>query len=156
RRRHPGLRGLAASDPGSVLKGVRVVMTRVPPLLRRNAARLAAAAVILSLYGAARPPSPSAEERARVAARFRFTSLPLPEPPGAPRPARVRRPVHPALERIAAWVSTVGAAVALNDLDGDGLPNDVGYVDTRSDRVIVAPVPGTPRRFEPFALDPSP
>ena len=44
--------------------------------------------------------------------------------------------------------------MALNDLDGDGLPNDVVYVDTRADRVIVAPVPGTGERYEPFALDP--
>ena len=35
----------------------------------------------------------------------------------------------------------MGAAVALNDLDGDGLPNDACYVDTRIDKVIVAPVP---------------
>ena len=41
----------------------------------------------------------------------------------------------------------MGAAVALNDLDGDGLPNDVVFVDTRTDRVVVAPVPGTPSRL---------
>jgi hypothetical protein len=46
--------------------------------------------------------------------------------------------------------------VALNDLDGDGLPNDVCYVDVRTDEVIVAPVPGTGLRFRPFALWPSP
>src|SRR6185436_5278447 len=43
---------------------------------------------------------------------------------------------------------------ALNDLDGDGLPNDTCYVDTRIDKVIVAPVPGTPARYQPFTLDP--
>ena len=42
--------------------------------------------------------------------------------------------------------------MALNDLDGDGLPNDVVYVDPRADRVIVAPVPGTGERYEPFCL----
>ena len=50
--------------------------------------------------------------------------------------------MHPSLKTIESWISAVGAAVALNDLDGDGLPNDVVYVDTRTDRVIVAPVPG--------------
>ncbi|MDG3008357.1 CRTAC1 family protein [Paludisphaera sp. Pla2] len=50
----------------------------------------------------------------------------------------------------------MGAAVALHDLDGDGLPNDVVYVDTRTDRVILAPAPGTPDRYEPFTLDPNP
>ena len=44
--------------------------------------------------------------------------------------------------------------MALNDLDGDGLPNDACYVDTRIDKVIVAPVPGTPARYQPFTLDP--
>jgi hypothetical protein len=41
----------------------------------------------------------------------------------------------------------------LNDLDGDGLSNDVCYVDVRTDQVIVAPVPGTGMRYAPFALD---
>ncbi|MDY7015145.1 MAG: CRTAC1 family protein, partial [Cyanobacteriota bacterium] len=59
------------------------------------------------------------------------------------------------LERHSAWISAVGAAVALNDLDGDGLPNDVCYVDPRSDRAIVAPVPGTAQRYQPFSLEPS-
>ena len=40
------------------------------------------------------------------------------------------------------------------DLDGDQLPNDVCYVDTRTDQVIIAPVPGTEKRFAPFALNP--
>jgi hypothetical protein len=46
----------------------------------------------------------------------------------------------------------VGASVALTDLDGDQFPNDVCYVDTRTDQVIIAPAPGTGRRYEPFAL----
>ena len=52
-----------------------------------------------------------------------------------------------------------GALVALADLDGDGLPNDLVYVDPRVDRVIVAPVPGTETSrhgFKPFAVDPAP
>ena len=94
--------------------------------LRRNAARLVAATVILGLYGASRPSSPTAVERTRLAARFRFATAALPVPPGGHDQDRHRRPVHPALERISAWISSVGAAVALNDLDGDGFPNDVG------------------------------
>jgi hypothetical protein len=47
--------------------------------------------------------------------------------------------VHPSLERISAWVSSLGAAATLADLDGDGLPNDVIYVDPRTDLVTVAP-----------------
>jgi len=60
------------------------------------------------------------------------------------------------LEDFSAWISSVGASVALNDLDKDGLANDVCYVDPRTDRVIVAPVPGTPPRYEPFALSSAP
>ena len=44
-------------------------------------------------------------------------------------------------------------SVAIADMDGDQLPNDVCYVDTRTDQVIVAPLPGTGDRFAPFALD---
>ncbi|HEX7287050.1 MAG TPA: CRTAC1 family protein, partial [Candidatus Angelobacter sp.] len=65
------------------------------------------------------------------------------------------RAVNPRLARLSAWISSVGASVALNDIDGDGLPNDVCYVDTRTDQVIVAPVPGTPQRYKPFVLNPS-
>jgi hypothetical protein len=57
------------------------------------------------------------------------------------------------MERISAWISSVGASVALNDLDGDGLPNDICYIDPRVDQVIISTVPGTSMRFEPFALD---
>jgi len=78
----------------------------------------------------------------------------LPQVPGYP--AKTIRSVNPHLAGISAWVSSVGASVALNDLDGDGLPNDLCYVDTRTDQVIVAPVPGTPPRYQPFVLSPSP
>ncbi len=129
-------------------------MTPASAMIRRHAPRLVALAIILVLYGMARLPAASEAEVAGLSVRFRFERRPLPEWPGTPR--RTLRPVHPSLERIAPWISSVGAAVALNDVDGDGLPNDVCLVDPRSDRVIVAPAPGTGRRFEPFSLDPSP
>jgi enediyne biosynthesis protein E4 len=156
-------------------------MTTPEGLIRRHAARLVALATILTLYSFARQPQLSGIEQARLAARFHFERHLLPElpgvtlsaarsregvPPGQPGrhlagaephvPAdlsRTVRPVHPSLKLIESWISSVGAAVALNDLDGDGLPNDVVYVDTRTDRVILAPVPGTGERFEPFSLD---
>jgi len=49
-------------------------------------------------------------------------------------------------------ISFVGAAAALADLDGDGLPNDLVFVDPGVDRVTVAPAPGTGTRYEPFPL----
>ena len=122
--------------------------------LRRQARRAAALALLAALYGAARLPTLPAAERAELAARFRFTPFPLPELPGGA--SRAARDVHPSLRHLDAWISSVGAAVALADLDGDGLPNDLCHVDPRTDRVIVSPVPGTPPRYAPFALGAEP
>jgi hypothetical protein len=46
--------------------------------------------------------------------------------------------------------------VALDDLDGDGLPNDVCHVDPRFDTVLVAPAPGSGERYAPVVLRPAP
>ena len=85
-----------------------------------------------------------------AASRFRFSRSTLPELPGPP--IRDQRLVHPSLKRVSAFVSTVGAAVALNDLDGDGVSNDACYIDTRTDQIIITPVPQTGSRYAPFAL----
>src|SRR5215213_4499028 len=122
--------------------------------LRRHAARLVAAALILTLYGFVPPPELSDPEREALAAHFDFAASPLPELQGGS--SHTVRAVHPSLEKFSAWISAVGASVALNDLDKDGLANDVCYVDPRTDQVIVAPVPGTPPRYEPFALSSAP
>ncbi len=122
--------------------------------LRRHSTPIVAIVLVVGLYVLSRPPVLASDERVALASRFHFTKLPLPELPGHPQ--KFVRAVHPSLARISAWISSVGAAVALADLDGRGLPNDVCYVDPRTDLVIVAPVPGTPPRFAPFALDPAP
>ena len=119
--------------------------------LRRHAAKLTAIILIVGVYALARTPEPSESELAKLAAGFRFSSAPLPTLNAETQ--KTIRDVNPSLRRVAAWISSVGAAVALNDLDGDGLPNDACYVDTRIDKVIVAPVPGTPARYQPFSLD---
>jgi hypothetical protein len=113
-----------------------------------------AVTVVAALYWLSRPPELPDDQRHELAAHFSFARSELPEVAGPPQ--RFVRSVHPALSRHAAWISAVGAAVALGDLDGDGLPNDVCYVDTRTDQVIVAPVPGTGRRYAPFVLTPEP
>ena len=120
--------------------------------LRQQAAKLTAVALIFVVYGFARVPEPTESELAKLAEGFRFSTAPLPTLNGETQ--KTIRDVNPSLRRVAGWVSTVGAAVALNDLDGDGLPNDACYVDTRIDKVIVTPVPGTPARYQPFSLDP--
>ena len=121
---------------------------------RRNAKRAVACGLICAFYLAARLPTISSTERARLASQFRFVETPLPVVPGPE--IRMVRPVNPSIQHIAGWISTVGAGVALTDIDGDGLPNDLCYVDVRTDQVIVAPVPGTGYRYKPFALDPGP
>jgi hypothetical protein len=127
-------------------------MTTITNIIRRYAARFVAIILIVTLYWLARLPELSYAERARLAAGFNFVQSPLPELVG--QSSRSVRAVHPSLERISAWVSSVGASIALNDLDGDGLPDDICYVDPRNDRVIIAPAPGTPARYQPFTLDP--
>ena len=119
---------------------------------QRHAAKLTAIILVFVVYGFARVPRASESELAKLAAGFRFHAAPLPTLSG--ETPKTIRDVNPSLRRVAAWISSVGAAVALNDLDGDGLPNDACYVDTRIDKVIVAPVPGPPARYQPFALDP--
>jgi hypothetical protein len=110
----------------------------------------AAAVPVFAVYWSARLPTVPAKERQQLASQFAFEWEGLPEVAG-PEP-RIVRPVHPSLKHAAAWISAVGASVAITDVDGDELPNDVCYVDTRTDQVIVAPLPGTGERFAPFAL----
>ncbi|MEU7999479.1 CRTAC1 family protein [Micromonospora sp. NPDC049060] len=110
--------------------------------------------LVAAFFAVARLPSASAEERQTLASRFGFTELPIALPPGLPE--RSVRPVNPEYEHIRAWVSSVGAAVAANDLDGDMIANDLCLVDTRSDSIIVTPSPDGPARYAPFVLDPAP
>ena len=104
--------------------------------------------LVLVSFGVARLPTLPRADRDRLAGRFKFTHEALPGW-GDASTSRTVRTVHPTLQPISAWISSVGASVALRDLDGDGLPNDVILVDPRSDQVVVAPVPGTPARYPP-------
>ena len=123
--------------------------------IRHYAATLVGLAVVLGLFFATQYPKLSGGESAKLAARFHFRKLPLPEVAGHP-PYKIVRQVHPSLQRISAWISSLGAGATLADLDGDGLPNDLIYIDPRTDLVTVTPVPGTGARYTPFALDAAP
>jgi hypothetical protein len=123
--------------------------------LRRLAAPAAALVAVGFCYWLARFPCLTPGDCAKLATQFKFDKLPVAEVADHP-PYKLVREVHPSLKRIAAWVSTLGAAAALADLDGDGLPNDLITVDPRTDLVTVAPAPGTGGRYAPLALDPAP
>jgi hypothetical protein len=129
-------------------------MNEQPGFWRRFGTRIAVVAILATLFGFARLPTLSEAEREALAKRFAFERTPLAAP--AVDLDRTIRPVHPSYRQIAGWISSVGAGVALADLDGDGLPNDVCSVDTRIDQVLVQPAPGTGERYPLFALDPSP
>src|SRR6266481_623941 len=107
--------------------------------------------VVIMIWWHARLPQLRPGEAEAMARRFHFqrTALtPL-------RPAlQDHRNVNPKLQGIVSWISAVGAAVALGDLDGDGLANDVCLVDPRTDDVIISPVPGTGERYSTFTLRP--
>jgi enediyne biosynthesis protein E4 len=119
--------------------------------LRRQLPGFLALAIMASVYLVARPPSTSAAEIDNMAAKFRFTPMEIAMPPGLPQHSI--RQVNKKYRNIDAWISSVGAAIAMNDLDGDGLSNDLCIVDTRTDRVVVTPTPGAgSTRYAPFAL----
>ena len=121
-------------------------------MTRHTARNLTAIFLIVGIFAALRISlHVSDAEIASAAARFRFSKTNLPEIAGPP--VRMQRLVHPAFQRISAFVSTLGAAVALNDIDGDGAANDACYIDTRTDQLIITPVPGTGDRYTAFALN---
>lgn len=120
--------------------------------MNKHSSRLASVLLVVVCYFFAKLPTLTSRETAALAARWHFTKLALPEVPDHPA-YKVQRQVHPSLERISAWVSSLGAAATFADLDGDGLPNDLIYVDPRTDLVAVTPAPGTGDRYQPFALN---
>jgi enediyne biosynthesis protein E4 len=122
--------------------------------VRYYAATLTAVLFLLPTYFLARSRTASNEELAKLASRFHFKKVPLEGLEGAQMKAV--REVHPSLQRISAWISTLGAAVTLADLDQDGLANDLLHVDPRTDLVTAAPAPGTGKRYKPFSVDPAP
>ena len=122
--------------------------------LQQQSARFFAIGVIVLFYSMSQLPTLPQSERDALAADFGFSSTQLAEPEGLPQ--QTLRTVHPELERIVSWLSAMGASVALNDLDGDGLPNDICHVDPRFDEVIISPAPEispeTSLRYAPFVL----
>lgn len=137
----------------SVRSWASLILRRDGPanaFIRHRTVHLVALLLTLSLYLLSRQPEVSRGERVELGKDIHFKQTALPEVAGPPH--RSFRSLNPSLQHIAAWVSATGAAVALNDLDNDGLPNDLCLVDPRTDQIIVSPVPGSPQRYQPFAL----
>jgi enediyne biosynthesis protein E4 len=119
--------------------------------VRLHTAKLVICAMIGALYLIARPDQISATQRDVLAAGLRFRATYL-EPAETGRPMRAIRDVNPSVSRIDAWISSVGAAVALADVSGSGRPADICLVDPRNDSVTISPAPETGDRFRAFAL----
>lgn len=109
--------------------------------LRRHLAAITALLCCVLVWDAARLPTASSEERARLAAPFRFTAQPInaADGPGA----RNLRTVAPAYRDIRSWISSVGADVGMFSLDGQAEAHDLCLVDPRTDTVSIRPAPGT-------------
>ena len=129
-------------------------MTSTASWLRRQLPGVMALVLVAATFLVARLPEVSAGEKQEVAAQFGFTPESVALPGGYTHQSI--RQVNQRYAHINAWISSVGSAVALNDLDGDGLSNDLCYVDVRIDQVVVTPAPESGRtpRYEPFALSP--
>src|SRR5262245_32985217 len=115
-------------------------MTATLGWLRRHLPGVVAVVLIVGGYFVVSLPTVSAAEQEAMASKYSFAPLSI-ALPAADKQQQIRR-VNKDYENIRAWISSVGAAVAMNDLDGDGKPNDLCLVDTRTDQVIVTPTPG--------------
>jgi len=126
--------------------------------VRKLVPGLVAALVLVSLYVIAqsRVATYGADT---VATKYRFHELPIALPAGYDQQKmNTIRPVNRAYQKIAAWISSVGASIAMNDLVGHGRSDGMCIVDTRTNDVILTYTPTAPAedRFSPFVLDPSP
>ncbi len=114
---------------------------------RRWGTTVTAAGLITLVGVVAARPRIDADELTKLAAPFAFETIALPE---SLTPKANVAITHPDLNHISGWVSAVGASVAVGDLDGDGLFNDLCQTDPRTKEVLVMPAPTTGARFELF------
>jgi hypothetical protein len=99
-------------------------------------------------------PAPNAKELATLGARFEFAKLAMPSTGTAP--TITSHPVNPIVAHLERWMSAIGTAVSLGDLDEDGVSNDLCFVEPRTGEVVAAPAPGTSERYAPFVLQSDP
>ncbi|MGY0071926.1 CRTAC1 family protein (plasmid) [Streptomyces sp. QTS137] len=132
-------------------------MTHPISWLRKQAPGVIALILMVGTFYAVKPHESSAADKAELAEKFAFKPMAIAMPGGYTKQS-VRK-VNKAYKHIEAWISSVGAGVAMNDIDGDGLPNDLCITDPQIDQVVVTPAPVPGRRsasYAPFTLDMSP
>ncbi|MHC0431256.1 CRTAC1 family protein [Streptomyces sp. O3] len=132
-------------------------MTHPLAWLRKQAPGVVALALMVTTFYVVKPADSSAADNAELATSYGFEPMSISMPEGY-RQQTVRE-VNKAYKHIEAWISSVGAGIAMNDVDGDGLPNDLCVTDPRIDQVYVTPAPVANRpseSYKPFVLDPAP
>ncbi|RSM47503.1 RNA-binding protein [Actinoplanes sp. ATCC 53533] len=129
-------------------------MRRTVGLLRYHLAGVVALVLVTTLFLGARLPTSSAAESRDLADGYRFRAMSIALPGGHPQ--QTIRKVNQRYTDIDAWISSVGSGIAMNDIDGDGLANDLCVTDPRTDQVTVTPTPDSTDRYAPFVLRPDP
>ncbi|UQX05361.1 CRTAC1 family protein [Streptomyces sp. RerS4] len=132
-------------------------MTHPISWIRRQAPGIIALTVMVSMFYAVKPDSQAVADDKQLAGNFNFVPMSIAMPAGY-RQQTVRK-VNKAYKHIEGWISSVGAGVAMNDLDGDGLANDLCITDPRIDQTVITPAPVPGRKsetYKPFVLDPAP
>jgi hypothetical protein len=107
-------------------------------------------AIVTGLWFTSRDPAAATPIVGDLVSRFQFRKFVM---PAADKLNSTNyTTVNPHLKEIATWMSSVGAAVATFDFDGDGLANDVCMADPRSRDVRIVPAPDTGNRYAPYVL----
>ncbi|MEV4285536.1 CRTAC1 family protein [Nonomuraea bangladeshensis] len=118
--------------------------------LRSRVAQLVALALVVVGWQLSRLPEVSSATASALAKEFSFQRSPL----NTDVTTRSIREVAPVYRKIDHWISSLGAAVALADLDANGRADDLCLVDPRDESVRLMAVPGTGERFSGFELRP--
>lgn len=125
---------------------------------RKLAPGLAAVVILVTIFfvGQSQVTAYGADQ---TASRYKFQELPIALPPGYDQQhMNTIRQVNPAYRHIDAWISAVGASMAVNDLTGHGRSDGMCLVDTRTNEIIVTytPTARAADRFTPFVLNAAP
>jgi len=130
-------------------------MSSLPSRARRSAPVLLALSLMLACFSIARLPEASAQNLEEISAAYSFERMSIAMPPGY-RPEATVRQVNPSYQHLRSWISSVGAGVAMTDLDANGRADELCVVDPRTDQVVISYAPTGAARFTPFVLDPDP